>query len=200
MTPSGRLTSSTLQSLLQGGELAGSWTLDPARSEIRLKTRHTWGLRPLYGVFRQITGNGTVTAAGDVSGVLTVAAGSIDTKNPIRDRHLRSADFFDVAAHPDVTFAADGANPANGTSPADGMNPADGANPADGGVRITGSLTVRGRTRPAAFAAEVSSVDGELWLDGELRVNRADFGLTWNRMGIASMDNTIVVHAVFTRQ
>jgi hypothetical protein len=39
-----------------------------------------------------------------------------------------------------------------------------------------------------------------VWLDGEVPVNRADFGLTWNMMGIASMNNTIVVHAVFTRE
>ena len=182
MTPSGQLTSPALQALLQGGTLAGSWTLDPARSEVRLETRHTWGLRPLHGAFRQVTGNGTVTAAGDVSGVITVTARSIDTKNPIRDKHLRSADFFDIATHPDLTFTVDGVSLA------------------DESVRVTGRLTVRGRTRPASFDAKVSTAEGEVWLDGELQVNRGDFGLTWNRMGIASMDNTIVVHAVFTRQ
>ena len=181
MTPSGQLTSPALQALLQGGRLAGSWTLDPARSEVRLETRHTWGLRPLHGAFRQVTGNGTVTAAGDVSGVITVTARSIDTKNPIRTS-LRSADFFDIATHPDLTFTVDGVSLA------------------DESVRVTGRLTVRGRTRPASFDAKVSTAEGEVWLDGELQVNRGDFGLTWNRMGIASMDNTIVVHAVFTRQ
>jgi polyisoprenoid-binding protein YceI len=180
--PSGQLTSSALQAILQDGKLAGSWTLDTARSEVRLTTRHTWGLRPLHGVFRQATGNGTVTAAGDASGVLTVAAASIDTKNSRRDKHLRSADFFDIANHPDITFAVDGVSPA------------------DGGVRVTGRLTIRGKTLPASFDAKVSSVDGEVSLDGELQVNRADFGLTWNFIGIASMHNTIAVHAVFTRQ
>jgi polyisoprenoid-binding protein YceI len=175
------MTSTTVQALLQDGKLAGSWTLDATRSEVRLETRHTWGLRPLHGVFRQVAGNGTVTTAGDVSGVVTVAAESIDTKNSIRDRHLRSADFFDVAAHPDLTFAVDGVAPA------------------DGGVRVTGRLTIRGRTRPASFDVTVSATDDEVRLDGKLQVNRADFGLTWNRMGIASMDNTIVVRAVFTR-
>jgi polyisoprenoid-binding protein YceI len=182
MTTAGQLTAPALRALLQGGQLAGSWTLDPARSRVQLKTRHTWGLRPLTGVFRQVTGNGTVSAAGDVTGIITVAAGSIDTKNKMRDRHLRSADFFDVATHPGLTFAVDGVEPA------------------DGGVRVTGGLTVRGRTRPVSFDAKVSGADDEVWLDGEVPVNRADFGLTWNRMGIASMDNTIVVHAVFTRQ
>jgi polyisoprenoid-binding protein YceI len=182
MTPSGQLTSPALQALLQDGQLTGSWTLDPARTEVRLQTRHTWGLRPLRGAFHQVTGNGTVTAAGQVSGVITVTAGSIDTKNSTRDKHLRSADFFDIAAHPDLTFTADGVSPA------------------DDGVRVTGSLTVRGNTRPASFDAKVSTAEDEVWLDGELQVNRADFGLTWNWMGIASMDNTIVIHAVFTRQ
>ncbi len=181
MTSPGQLTSSALQALLQDSKLAGSWTLDAARSEVRLETRHTWGLRPLHGRFRQVTGNGTVTAAGEVTGVITVAAQSIDTKNSTRDKHLRSADFFDVTAHPDLTFTVDEVSPA------------------DGGVRVAGSLTVRGTTRPAAFEAKVAATGDEVQLDGALQVNRADFGLTWNRMGIASMDNTIVVHAVFTR-
>ncbi len=182
MTSTGQLTSAAVQDLLRGGTLTGTWTLDAGRSEVRLETRHTWGLRPLHGLFRQVSGTGTVTATGDVSGVITVAAESIDTKNSTRDKHLRSADFFDVANHPDLTFAIEGAIPA------------------DGGVQITGRLTVRGRTRPASFGATVSAAGDEVQLDGTLEVNRADFGLTWNRMGIASMDNTIVVHAVFTRQ
>jgi polyisoprenoid-binding protein YceI len=181
MTPQGQLTTSALQALIEDGTLTGSWTLDPARSEVRLESRHTWGLRPVHGVFRQVTGNGTVTAAGQVTGTLTVAAGSIDTKNKMRDKDLRSAKLFDIASHPDITYTVNGMQPASG------------------GVQVTGSLTVRGRTRPASFGATVSATDDEVRLDGELRVNRTDFGLTWNRMGIASVDNTIVVHAVFTR-
>jgi polyisoprenoid-binding protein YceI len=181
MAPPEQLTAPTLQEQLHDGKLAGTWTLDAARSQVRLETRHTWKLLPLHGVFRQVTGNGVVTAAGAASGVIAVAAGSIDTSNPIRDKHLRSADFFDVANHPEFTYAADSVNLA-GT-----------------GVRITGRLTVRGRTLPASFDASVSIADGEVWLEGKLQVNRADFGLTWNWMGIASMHNTISVHAVFTR-
>jgi polyisoprenoid-binding protein YceI len=181
MAPSGQLTSSALQALIQDGNLAGSWTLDTARSEVRLRSRSMWGLAPVKGVFREVTGNGTVSAAGEVTGTITVAARSVDTKNKKRDEHLRSADFFDAANHPDITFTVDGIKPGNG------------------GVRVTGSLTVRDQTRPVSFGATVSSVDGETWLDGEIQVNRADFGLTWNQMGMASMRNTITVHAVFTR-
>jgi polyisoprenoid-binding protein YceI len=182
MASTGQLTSSALQEVLRDGTLTGSWTLDPARSQVRLTTRHTWGLLPLHGVFRQVSGSGAVTADGNVTGVVAVAAGSIDTKNSQRDKHLRSADFFDITAHPDLTFAVEGASPAGD------------------GVRVTGSLTVRGTTRPASFDASVSSADGKVWLDGELQVDRADFGLTWNFLGIASMHSTIAVHAVFTRQ
>ena len=182
MASSGQLTSSALRAVLQDGELAGSWALDASRSEVRLKTRSVWGLAPVKGVFRQVTGNGTVSAAGDVTGTITVSARSLDTKNKKREEHLRSADFFDVANHPDITFTADSIRPDNG------------------GVRVTGSLTVRGRTRSVSFDAKVSSADGEVRLDGEVQVNRADFGLTWNRIGIASMHNIIAVDAVFTRQ
>jgi len=181
MAPSGQLTSSALQALIQDGNLAGTWTLDTARSEVRLKSRSMWGLAPVKGVFREVTGNGTVSAAGEVTGTITVAARSVDTKNKKRDEHLRSADFFDAANHPDITFTVDGIKPGNG------------------GVRVTGGLTVRDQTRPVSFDATVSSADGETWLDGEIQVNRADFGLTWNQMGMASMRNTITVHAVFTR-
>jgi hypothetical protein len=53
---------------------------------------------------------------------------------------------------------------------------------------------------PGVFEAKASSIDGEVWLDAEVPVNRADFGLTWNQMGMASMDNTINIHAVFPRR
>ena len=181
MAPSGQLTSPALQALLQDGRLAGSWALDATRSEVRLKTRTMWGLAPVMGVFRKVAGHGVVSAAGDVTGAITVTAASIDTKNRRRDEHLRSADFFDAGSHPDITFTVDSVKPTGE------------------GVTVTGSLTVRGRTRPLSFDATASSAEGDVWLDGEVRVNRADFGLTWNQMGMASMDNTITIHAVFTR-
>jgi polyisoprenoid-binding protein YceI len=182
MTPSGQPASPALRELLHSGELAGSWTLDAARSEVRLKTRHTWGLAPLTGHFRQVSASGTVTAAGDVAGVLTVAAASIDTKNSRRDAHLRSADFFNVASHPDFTFTVDGVTTA------------------DDGARVAGSITIAGQARPLSFDARISAADGEVWLDAEVPYNRADFGMTWNMMGIAAMKGAIIVHAVFTRQ
>jgi len=182
MTPQDQPATSTPHTLVQDGTLTGSWTLDPARSEVRLQSRHTWGLLPVHGVFRQVTGDGKVSPDGQVTGTLTIAAGSIDTKNKMRDKDLRSAKLFDTTNHADITYSLDGVQPAGG------------------GIRITGSLTVRGRTRPLSFDAKVSTAAGEVQIDAEVPVNRADFGLTYRPLRMASLDNTITVHALFTRQ
>jgi polyisoprenoid-binding protein YceI len=181
--PSGPATAPPLQALLADATLAGEWVLDPGKSSVRLKNRSVLGLVPVRGVFREVSGNGTVCPDGAVSGTVTVAAASIDTKNARRDTHLRSADFFDSGNNPDITFAADGIRSSGR------------------GVTVTGALTVRGRTRPLSFDAAASVPgDGEICLDAEARINRADFGLTWNQMGMASMHNTLTIHAVFTRR
>jgi len=183
MTESGQTAPSAAPALLKDGKLAGSWALDAARSEIGLKSKSMWGMLAVKGVFREVTGSGTVSAAGDVAGTITVAAASIDTKVKKRDEHLRSAEFFDVARTPDITFTAEQVTPAGD------------------GVTVTGTLTVRDRTHPVSFAARVS-VPGEaqVELDGEVQVNRAEYGLTWSPLGLASLHNAITVHAVFTRQ
>ena len=181
--PTGPMTAPPLQALLTDGTLAGEWVLDPRASSICLSNRSLAGLARVKGVFREVSGNGTVGADGAVSGTVTVAAASVDTRNTRRDTHLRSADFFDSASHPDITFTADGIRPAGQ------------------GAAVTGVLTVRGRTRPLSFEAAASvHGDGEIRLDAEVHINRGDFGLTWNLLGLVSMHNTITVHAVFVRR
>jgi len=180
---SGQITAPALEALLKGGTLAGEWVLDPGKSSIRLKNKSMWGLLPVNGVFGELSGSGTVSPDGEVSGTLTVAAASIDTKNARRDKHLRSADFFDSANNPDITFTMDGIRPSGQA------------------VAVTGALTVRDRTQPLTFDAAASvRGDGEIWLDAEVRLDQADFGLTWNLMGTVSWHNTLTIHAVFTRR
>ena len=143
MAPSGQVTTSGLQELLKDAALAGEWILDPARSTVSLKNRSMWGLVPVKGVFRQVTGNGTVSPAGEVSGVIRVAAASIDTKNTKRDTHLRSADFFDSDNYPDITFTVAGIEPSGP------------------GVTVTGTLQVRDRARPLTFDGTAAVHEGE---------------------------------------
>ena len=180
MAPSGQMD---VQALLKDAALTGNWTLDASKSTVGLRSKSMWGLVPVKGVFRQVSGQGTVSPTGDVSGTITVSAASIDTKNKRRDTHLRSKDFFDSDTYPDITFTVDQARPSGQ------------------GVTVSGSLTVRDRTRPVTFDATVSAAsDSEVSLDAEVQVDRSDFGLTWNQMGMASMHNTITVHAVFTKR
>jgi YceI-like domain len=179
--PSGQVTASALQALLTGRALAGEWVLDPRRISIRLKNKMI-GLVPVTGVFRQVAGNGTVSADGEVSGAVTVAAASIDTKNARRDRHLRSADFFDSDNPPNIIFAADGVRPS-------GL-----------AVAVTGALTVRGRTvhcrsmprRPSRATARSGSTPGA-HQPGRLRPDLESDGH-------GSMRNTLTIHSMFTRR
>ena len=68
-------------------------------------------------------------------------------------------------------------------------------------VTVTGTLRVRGRERPLTFNATAAVPgDGEVWLDAAVIINRADFGLTWNMLGMASMISTLTIHAVFARR
>ena len=179
MTASGQLAA---LAALGEGRLAGSWTLDAARSQVRLASTKLWGLVPVKGVFGEVSGSGTVTEAGEVTGTLTVAAGSIDTKIKMRDYHVRSAHFLDVANYPDITFSVETISLA-----------------ADG-VTVAGRLKVRDVTRPVSFGAAVSGDDGEVTLDAEVPVNRFDYGLTFNPLRHVAKMSVITIHAVFTRQ
>jgi polyisoprenoid-binding protein YceI len=143
MAPSEQLTALVLQELLKDAALAGEWILDPSRSTVSLKSRSMWGLARVNGVFRQVTGNGTVSPAGEVSGAITMAAASIDTKNTRRDTYLRSADFFDSDNCPHITFTADGIRPSGQ------------------GVTVTGTLSVRDRARPLTFDGTAAVHEGE---------------------------------------
>jgi polyisoprenoid-binding protein YceI len=181
--PSGHTTTPPVHALLADGALAGQWVLDPGQSRVQLKSGVLGGLIRVNGVFRDVSGNGTVSPAGQVSGTLTVAAASVDTKKAKRDAHLCSADFFDTANHPDITATVHGIRPSG--------------QDAD----VTGTLTVRDRTQPLSFTAGLAvQGNGEVWLDAVVHINRADFGLTWNFLGMVSMDNTLTIHAVFTRR
>ncbi len=176
------MTAPALLDLLKGGTLTGEWVLDPHTSSVRLKSK-SMGLIPVNGVFREVSGGGTVSADGKATGTLVVDAASVDTRNTKRDIHLRSADFFDSDNHPDITFTADDIRPSAQ------------------GVAVSGALTIRGRTRPLSFDAAASVAgDGEVWLDAEVRVDRTDFGITWNQLGMVAKTSTLTIHAVFTRR
>jgi polyisoprenoid-binding protein YceI len=64
---------------------------------------------------------------------------------------------------------------------------------------VAGTLTVRG-TRPVSFTAAVSGDDSAVTLDAEVPLDRADYGVTFNQLGMMTMKIALTIHAVFTRQ
>jgi polyisoprenoid-binding protein YceI len=173
---------SETEALLADGKLAGSWALDGAKSSVGLRTKSVWGLVKVKGVFSQVAGEAVISAAGEAAGTIRVAAASIDTGVKKRDDHLRSADFFDAAKYPDITFSASSVA-LSGES-----------------ATVSGTLTVRDQTRPVTVNGTVSAHgQDEISLDAELPVNRGHHGISFNQLGMMSLDNIIVIHAVFTK-
>ena len=64
MEPSGNSAAPALDAALREGQLAGDWTLDPSRSQVRLQSKSMWGLAPVKGAFGRVSGGGTVSPAG----------------------------------------------------------------------------------------------------------------------------------------
>jgi polyisoprenoid-binding protein YceI len=102
---------------------------------------------------------------------VTIDATTIDTRNEGRNTHLKSADFFDVANHPKLTFKSTKVEKAG-----------------QGKLKVTGDLTIRGVTKSVVL--DVEGPTGEMKnLDGSFRIgatattklNRKDFGLNWNK-------------------
>jgi polyisoprenoid-binding protein YceI len=171
----------TLQAQLADGSLAGNWTLDPARSTATFASTSVWGLVKVKGVFPDLEGTGTVTPAGEATGHLAITTGSLTTKHGKRDTHLRSEDFFHSEKYPAITFSLEKVTAAGE------------------GVEVSGAITVRDTSRPISFPATVSRAGGDVVLDAVVQVDRSDFGLTWNQLGMASMKNAITIHAVFAK-
>jgi len=150
--------------------MAGSiWGLDIAHSSITFRVRHLM-VTKVVGRF-QTWGGALVINDDDFTKSqveLAVDAASIDTRDANRDEHLRSADFFDVAAYPAITFHSTAI--------------------ADLGDRyaVTGDLAMHGHTRSIVLAVDVSPCVLDPWggtrrgFSARATVSRRDFGLTWN--------------------
>ncbi|MDX6313088.1 MAG: hypothetical protein QOF84_796 [Streptomyces sp.] len=161
----------------------GRWTLDPAGSTVAFEHKSIWGLVNVKGTFTKISGEGEVLPGGSAHGTVTIDTASVDTQHKKRDIHLRSADFLDVDTHQSITFTA--------TSVSAGDK---------GTVEVSGELTVTGTSRPLAFTAEATEVTADaVTLTAGLTVNRKDFGLTWNQLGMVKDISTLAITARFTR-
>ena len=118
--------------------LAGTWTIDPSHSRVGFVARHAM-VTKVRGAFNDFVGVAAVDAE-DFSRSrvsLTIQATSIDTRNEQRDGHLRSNEFFDMDAYPQISFVSTAVAQ---TGPAS--------------LEITGDLTIKGVTRPVTIPFE----------------------------------------------
>ena len=171
---------------------AGTYALDPAHSNFNFSVQHM-GLASVTGAFRDVAGTVTVGAAGlsTLRATATAQATSIDTGVEARNNHLRTADFFDVANHPTVTFESTGVTNVRGRF-----------------FRLNGRLTMHGVTRPVVLDAEYKGTATQPAQMGGKRlvgfvarttVNRNDFGLSYGP-NVIGRDVAIVLNVEAAQQ
>ncbi|MET7450355.1 YceI family protein [Streptomyces sp. NPDC005574] len=189
VTASGRAEVGTVTLARQGGaELPppGPWTVDPAHSSVGAVAQHL-GISSVHGRFTDFTASIEI-APDDVTKSrveAVIRAASVDTGNATRDTHLRSADFLDVEAHPEITYRSTGVTAA-GTDR----------------WTVHGELGMRGVVRPVDLDLAYLGTGSDPWggtraafrASAELR--REDFAMNYNQVlqaGIAAIGTTLRV-------
>ncbi|UTA68186.1 MULTISPECIES: YceI family protein [Emticicia] len=148
-----------------------TWTIDASHSEVQFKVRHLM-ISTVTGTFGSY--EGTVETANDTdfegaSIKFSADVDSISTGQEQRDGHLKSADFFDAANFPKISFASTSFEKVD-----------------DENYTLKGDLTMRGVTKPVTLKAEFGGVMTDFYGQTKAgfeiagKVNRQDFGLTWS--------------------
>lgn len=165
---------------LPAGAATSTWQIDPQHSSAQFAVRHL-GLSTVRGAFSKLSGT-MIRDDQDITNSsveVTIDVNTVDTREPDRDKDLRSERFFDVAHFPTMTFKSKKVEQV-----------------APGKLRVTGDLTIRGTTREVTL-----DVDGptapvkDPWGNQRLaatattKINRQDYGVKWN----AKLDNGGVV-------
>jgi polyisoprenoid-binding protein YceI len=148
-----------------------TYTIDPAHSSAEFSVRHMM-LSKVRGAFRTLAGTIALPAGGTVPASVSanIEVASIDTREPQRDAHLKSADFFDAEKFPHIRFASTKVD-------------------ATGNDRFTvdGTLEIHGVSLPVTLDVEVAGRTTDPWgndriaFEAKTRINRKNFGLTYNQ-------------------
>ena len=157
----------------------GRWRIDPERSSIEFHVRNLWGLQTVKGRFERY--EGTLELAPPPSIALTIEADSLNTNNPQRDKHLRSADFFDIDNHPHVRFVSE-------------MVTLDGER-----LDVRGELHAAGKSVPMELEGVIRPDGDEFEVDVTTLVDHRELGLTWNRLGMMRAPSKLIVRARLVR-
>ena len=147
-----------------------TWNLDLSHSSVEFAVKHmvissTKGRFAKYEVDANVDEQNLANS----SATVRIDAASVDSRDEKRDAHLRSADFFDAENHPYITFTTKRLEPKGGDD-----------------YKLIGDLTIRGITKEIALDGEVTGPVKDPWggtrygISAQGKVNRKDFGLTWN--------------------
>ena len=169
---------STQESLLAGT----NWRLDPRNSSADFRVPNFWGLATVTGRFERLEGQLGVDDDHQWRMELSLDADSLDTGNPRRDKHLRSADFFDVEHHPEVRFRS--------RSVTDHGN---------GRMHVEGELEAAGERARVQVELTVEQADGGLEVSAAATVDQRELGMTWSPLGIVRPPTALSVHARLRR-
>jgi polyisoprenoid-binding protein YceI len=146
-----------------------TWDFDLSHSSVNFHVRHLM-VSKVHGRFTAWSGTLELDDADLAKSRLdvTIDAASVDTKEPKRDDHLRSADFFEVEKFPHLTFKSTKIEKT------------------EDGYRMSGDLTIRGITKSVTLDVEGGEVVKDPWggtrtgFSAKTTLSRKDFGLTWN--------------------
>lgn len=156
--------------MVDNAALTGNWTLDPAHTRLGFSARHAM-VTKVRGQFEEFEGTARVDAQNPANShvEVTIQAASINTRNKMRDDHLRTNDFLEIDKYPTLTFKSTNVERID-----------------DENVRITGDLTIKATTRQVAIDFEFggSAVDPfgntRMGWEGKTTINRQDYGVAFN--------------------
>lgn len=156
--------------LLPGLLSGATYQIDASHSTAAFTVRHMM-VTNVSGAFGKLAGTVEFDPANPSASKIdvTIEAASVDTRNPKRDEHLRSADFFDVANHPTITFRSTKVERTGQDR-----------------YRVTGNLTIRGVTKEVTLEVETTPEiqaqgTARFGASATTRINRKDFGVNWDR-------------------
>ncbi len=151
-------------------DVTGDYTVDTAHTRIGFRARHAM-VTTVRGTFGEFEGTAHLDVANPAASrvELRIDAGSLDTGQPDRDAHLRSADFLAVEEFPEITFVSTDVEQVD-----------------DDEYTVTGDVTIKGQTRQVSvdFTLTGSALDPfgntRVGFEGALALKRSDWGLVWN--------------------
>jgi len=148
-----------------------AWDIDTSHSSVQFRVKHLM-ISNVSGSFEKMSGKATFDGKdfASITAEALIQSGSIDTRDPKRDEHLRSADFFDTATYPTLTFKSKRVEDIR-----------------DNSLKLVGDLTMRGMTNEVILDVEASPVvkgmsgESRIGIHAVARLNRQDYGIQWNR-------------------